>query len=338
MHDLRPPPSWKKPQTLADARVRRAGSSFCKRGLLATFQQVQQHKLAEYTLCEAEAALDRGDSEMACESFTRVLIQSAIAVENGVAGAAGCRTDAQKGAQRARLALVSTADATSSELEELSSYETTMVWKRGHKLSVSHAAGGVAVERLLAKAGELSGCNVSFASPPMDYPESPLGDAPTPPSHRAPASDTVGTSSPGDVSVSFSDVEVEPRQLGSAPRSLVQFSKQQPARRRELFAPKPLSGTSSDGAIATMAEEEVHQLEDRQRTGVTMLRTPGTQLAVLASKYISNPPIGMALTYFACVSRRWELPLQPEQLVPQHTLLAHRGWRGGDLTALPDPL
>ena len=50
------------------------------------------------------------------------LLKNACIVRNRSCAEAVVGTDAQKGAQRARLALVSTADATSSELEELSSY------------------------------------------------------------------------------------------------------------------------------------------------------------------------------------------------------------------------
>ena len=301
--ELRPPPVWRQQQpaaadgpvadlsmTLLRRTAPRPGGRH-KRGLLATFQQKQQHKLAEYTLQEAERALESKDFEVAFELFTRVLLRSAIAAESGgvMPGAAAIHSEAQVGAQRARLGLVAAAGATGEQFsDESASYRVLSTRDGGSSLSLSpRAVPGDDVELLLAKADERSGCNVSFASPPVDYPESPPADSPA-----APAL--------------YRDVETEASRDPAAAATTtapVKFSQQRPSRRRELSFPTAVAATPSHAAphVPQKQTEEVEEMEqpdqvqqleraDNSQRQVTVLSTPRTQLALLQSldNYMSS--------------------------------------------------
>lgn len=237
MHGLRPPPMWRKPARAPEPvellSVRRGGASQ-QRGLLATFQQREQQKLADHTLQEAERALRAEEFEVAFELFTRVLLQSAVAAEAAVPGAAAAHAEAQRGARRARIGM---------------------------------SREGDGQDLLLEAADDIcnAGCNVSFASPPVDLPDSPVVmDRSTPAVHQ--------------------DVEIEEAARAAAGVPL-RFSNQRSSRRRELFAPKATSYASATSlAVANEKQSsgENPPEEDKQRR-VTVLSTPRTELALLES-------------------------------------------------------
>ena len=237
MHGLRPPPMWWKqaraPEPVELLSVRRVGVRQ-KRGLLATFQQREQQKLADHTLQEAERALRAKEFELAFELFTRVLLQSAVAAEAAVPGAAAAHAEAQRGARRARIGMSSEGDCQNLLLEAAD--------------DTSNA-----------------GCNVSFASPPVDLPDSPV---------------VIRSSTPAV----HHDVEIEAasRATASVP---VRFSNQRSSRRRELFAPKATKYASSTSLIVANEKQTSgkNPPEDNKQRRVTVLSTPRTELALLES-------------------------------------------------------
>eukprot|EP01043_Picozoa_sp_COSAG02_P042351 COSAG02_NODE_3595_length_6511_cov_2.766064_1_plen_259_part_10 len=225
MHGLRPPPVWKQPEAVELGSVRRSGVQ--KRGLLATFQQRQEQQLADHTLQEAERAFYAKEFEVAFEMFTRVLLQSAVAAQRGVPGAAATHAEAQQGARRARVGIMAQSGSSISpaELKHLDDNDITLICSTRRGDRVSMADGACDEDLLLEMADEMAdeisaGCNVSFASPPADLPDSPV---------------TTGCSTPG----THQDVDIE-----NVPLKFSKEQHQQPSRRRELFAPIATQKTS----------------------------------------------------------------------------------------------
>ena len=230
-----------------------------KGSLLATYRSRQQQKLAELTLQEAELAFQRKEFEVAFELFTHVLLDSAGGGALGETVRAG---EAQRGARKSRLAIVAAGGrggalaGVRDDLETLSSDDLTLLCaaRQGAKPLTLTPASGSTDDELLAKADELAGCCVSFASPPVDYPDSPTEGSPEADATPRPAA-----------AAAFADVELEAEE----PRAEVSA-----ARRRALFQ-LAVAGSSRD--TVTAQEEE----EDAKR--VTLLSTPRAQLALLES-------------------------------------------------------
>lgn len=264
MHGLRPPPVWKRPEVVELHSVRRSGVQ--KRGLLATFQQRQEQQLADHTLQEAERAFCAKEFEVAFEMFTRVLLQSAVAAQRGVPGAAATHAEAQQGARRARIGIMaqSGSQISPAELEHLDDNDNTLICSTRRDDRASMAGGGCDEDLLLEMADEMAdeisaGCNVSFASPPADLPDSPPV--------------ITGNSTPG----THQDVDIESVPLKFSNQ---QQQQQQPSRRRELFAPIP----TKDASMICLTESiDKRSTEEENRRRVTVLSTPRTKLALLES-------------------------------------------------------